>query len=186
VDVGLPRLTAAVLVAVFVGAALTACGSRPDPAPTSSHVVHPVSALSNTLSSQQRHQVLAVARSTATTTLPHARSAIAPEIWSSNVTRVVAAVGSLHDATAWKQPNTPWQLSNPREADHPVLVVQMFGTFQFSRLGSRESAGRYPKVVTYNVPEITYVISTLDGAHLSLIRGNSPPGLTPARTIFAR
>ena len=182
----LQRLAGSVLAAVVTGASLTACAGHAHPAPSTSGVVRPVNALSPALSGRQRQLVLNVARDTATTTRPQSRPAVTPQTWSGNVTRVVAAVGSLADAAAWKRPGTSWQLSNPREANHPVLVVQMFGDFRFFRLRSRERANQFPGVVKYDVPELTYVISTFDGAHLSAVQGNSLPELARAGPVFAR
>ena len=182
----LQRLAGSIVVAVAAGAALTACANHSHPAPSKSPVERPVNALSAALSGQERRLALNLVRGTATTTRPLARPDFRPQAWSTNVTRVVAAVGSLADAAAWKHPGTPWQFSNPREAQHPVLVVQMFGNFRFFRLSGPERARRFPHIVKYDVPEVTYVISTLDGAHLSTVQGSSSPGLAKAGTVFAR
>ena len=119
----LERLAGSILVAVAAGAALTACASHSHPAPSTSRVVRPVNALSPVLSGQQRRLVLNVVRDTATTTRPQNQPVVMPRAWSSNVTRVVAAVGSLADATAWKNPGTSWQLSDPRQANRQARAL---------------------------------------------------------------
>jgi hypothetical protein len=137
------------------------------------------------LTADQRKLVLGVVRTTARANRPRPHSTTRPRLWSSNVIRVVAAVGTLSVADAWKNPGTDWQLSDRREAAAPVLIVQMFGRFRFFRLRTPPTGGP-PVVAKYDVPELTYVISALDGARLSVVRGYAPPKVTPAQTIFAR
>lgn len=180
----LPRLAVVVLVAVLGAAALTACSDRVRRTP--SRAASPASALSTVLTAKERRLVLSVARDTATTMRPHARAPFSRPAWSSNLNRVVAAVGSLRDAAAWKRPGMPWQFSDPREAHYPVLVVQIYGNLGLFRLKPPEQPGVSPSVVKYDIPELTYVISTLDGAHLSAVQGNALPTLAPAGTLFAR
>lgn len=187
------RAFVGVLSAVLSVLLASACSSHrtaafsattaPTKPPTAGHPT--ANSLSAILTAEQRKLVLAVVRTTARATRPRVRGHSAPRLWTSNVTRAAAAVASLSDAAAWKQPGTNWQLSDRREASRPVLIVQMFGRFRFFRLWTRPAGGP-PLVAKYDVPELTYVISTLDGAHLSEVRGGSLPDLAPAQTIVAR
>lgn len=185
------RVCAAALAAVTLVAGLvTACsahrsGPRHSRSATRPAAANATSTLSAALTGAERDLALDMVRDAARATRPHPRPAWAARLWSSNVTRVIAAVGSLSDAVPWKQPGTSWQLSDRREAAHPVLIVQMFGQFRFFHLRT-PAAGGPPVVARYDVSELTYVISTLDGAHLSTVRGRTLPDVAPARTLFAR
>lgn len=184
------RVFAAALSGTLSVAVLAAaCGSEQPTRPahhSSPHTSAPrVTTLSAVLTADQRKLVLGVVRTTARANRPRPHSTSRSRVWSSDVDRVVAAVGSLSDADAWKKPGTDWPLSDRREAAAPVLIVQMFGRFRFFRLRT-PSTGGPPVVAKYDVPELTYVISTLDGARLSVVRGYAPPNVTPAQTIFAR
>jgi hypothetical protein len=172
---------------------LAACDNRGPAGPsrhahaakTGSVSVRAASTLRATLSARERRLALGVVRMTATTTHPRPRRAFVRRPWSSNVTRVLVAVSDLADAAAWKQPGTAWQLSDRREANHPVLVVQMFGRFRFFQIVTPPGGAGWPIVQRVDVPELTYVISALDGARLSAVRG-AAPDLRPAATLFAR
>src|SRR5579875_245089 len=134
------RVCSAALTAVTLFAGLlTACSAhrsapRHNRSATRPAAVNATSTLSAALTGADRKLVLGVVRSAARATRPHPRPAWAARLWSSNVTRVIAAVGSLSDAVPWRQPGTSWRLSDRREASQAGWIVQMFGQLGFFHL----------------------------------------------------